>query len=239
MATIYTKTTTLGTEKNLILDGREALVYPFNIGSWTDARLSFFISITTAGDSNAAVVTETVIQNNAANSFCVGLKTNNATLPRLSGTNFWGLGPSSAGGGSTNTTTGSLNVNSTGHFTVVKDTTITQSANALTANSLGGSGSATSLFCTMMSMRFTIADLGGATQTIAGNVTWPSVAYTDTSLTSLRAAANAVAAGTPALTATAWHDAGVPRAIPDAIFFRHPFSSNRFRIHSLLLERYA
>jgi hypothetical protein len=91
MATIYTQT---GSEKAVILGVREAMVYPFSTTEeWTDLRVGFFLSLTTAGASDTHTgLTETLTTTGSPEDrFWLGLKTNNDTFPHLYPGAFAGL----------------------------------------------------------------------------------------------------------------------------------------------------
>jgi len=84
-------------EKNLILDVRQAAVYPFT-GGWIDLRIGFFLSVTKAAadddpSSLAEVITHPVGSNDMPrpNRHWIGLKTNNQTFPRTNNITFIGF----------------------------------------------------------------------------------------------------------------------------------------------------
>lgn len=114
MASIYDKLTsgTSGTllDRMVILDPREALIYPFSLGSdWTEIRLGFTISTTRSSGPNVVPVSETLAPDASKNFFYAGLVgwTGDLNflydLPRLTGSTLNGvnfLGVSSANRGS-------------------------------------------------------------------------------------------------------------------------------------------
>lgn len=240
MAKIYTKTITTGTDKTLILDPREGLIYPFDIGSdWTEARLGMFISMTPYDNDNATPLAETLTDSIPLNSFHIGLKNNDTTLPETDGALFWGatsVNPISI------PATASEYINAAMWNMVSNGTTVFSPVSSTTSNiyiSKTTSASADS-YCAYIGQKFTITNRGGATQAVSVSFISPTTPkYSNSSLSVLRALLTSVAYGTNPIIATPWHDDGIPRAIPNAIFIRMPTSLNRLRIHSLMIERFA
>ncbi len=98
MATIYTKPTTVGNENCIILDYRQGLRYPFNIGDWNRIRCSMVWSYT-AGNNNdnmdgfgPALVTP----NNVEDRFFFGLKKYSLKFPQADDSEYF-LGLSNSG----------------------------------------------------------------------------------------------------------------------------------------------
>lgn len=61
-------------DRCVVLDPREALIYPFNLGSdWTEIRLGFTISATRSSGPNVVPTNETLAADAAKNAFYVGL----------------------------------------------------------------------------------------------------------------------------------------------------------------------
>jgi hypothetical protein len=118
MAKIYNKTGTY-VDQMVILDPREALVYPFDFGnSWTEIRFGAFLSYTSLDDDNSKGDKVANIQLNAANAInniflglvgWTGDVRNLYELPKLTGVgssfspnyvNYFGYTNAFAGGGS-------------------------------------------------------------------------------------------------------------------------------------------
>lgn len=112
MATIYTKTTTEGSDKTLILQPREAMNYEFSFpGGWTELRLGFTGGVVDDDSANvmsdapegSQFITNGVVHDgsffkdriviNGQRSNCpqYGLKTSNGLMPGSAGTKFAGM----------------------------------------------------------------------------------------------------------------------------------------------------
>jgi hypothetical protein len=93
MATIFEKLPASG-EKCLILEPKEALVYPFNFGEWSDISLSMAVSLTSATDNNAFPTGEASLASTSPlSSFLIGLYSgDNFNLPCSANTSFVGIG---------------------------------------------------------------------------------------------------------------------------------------------------
>jgi hypothetical protein len=242
MAKIYQKTIASGTDKCLILDPREALLYPFNIGTWTEARLGFLISVTSAASDNSADAQSisSVIMDSAANHFAFGIKDSSETLPRLAGSQFWGA--SSIINGTTLSTSGNPYTGANLGVIATNGASVSvPSATMGASNYLLAQGGGTTLFCQLLALKMQITDLGGATQSVSISGANPSTAQSVPSIVNMRAllAGTSFSSGTSAITNLAWHDNGVPRPIPNTIFARMPFGNGRLRIHAIVIEKYA
>lgn len=93
MATIFNKIPASG-EKCVILDPREALVYPLNFGDWTEIRVSAAVSFTSLTNDNGIMPSGYVAAStNSKNSFLFGLMSGvDGALPFEAGTAYVGVG---------------------------------------------------------------------------------------------------------------------------------------------------
>ncbi len=92
MATIFEKLPASG-EKCLILEPREALVYPFQLGDWTQLRMSAAISFTATNNNNSIIASETIASSNSPyGSMYWGLYSGNGSLPFSEDSSFVGFG---------------------------------------------------------------------------------------------------------------------------------------------------
>src|SRR6266404_6899640 len=88
MAKIYSKSS----ELNLILGTREGLLYPFTAPSWTDLRLSAWVSLTkAASDDDNTGLAETLTRSTSRDDLFFGFKDNSGTFPRVAGSQFAGI----------------------------------------------------------------------------------------------------------------------------------------------------
>lgn len=90
MATIYEKT---ANDNCLILDTREALVYPFDFGDdWSEIRIGAIVSVTTnTGDNQVGVTEFFSAPTNTNDRMYFGLKDGSERLPHDGGTSFIGM----------------------------------------------------------------------------------------------------------------------------------------------------
>lgn len=244
----YQKTVT---DKTIILGPREGFIRPFDFGTdWTEMRIGMFISgVTSAGDNTGISATETLALTTYADRLTVGIKDNTDDLPGVAGTNFVGYGTNATHVaedqhmGIYNNSTGSygarLNAMSAIGTSFTARALINAGVSGLqypnTATVAGASG-----YCGFWCIKITIADRGLGTQNISidGAVT-ASVAGTDYSATALRSLMNS-ATFFDGGTAFDWFSAGpVALPIPDCVWIRNPYFSNRIRISCLRAIRYA
>lgn len=246
MAKIYTRTTsTHGNDKLLILDGREALMYPFNVGTWNEARLGMFVSLTSSVSDDANAVAETITTDSPSNMISIGIKDSSDTLPRIDGSMFWGLGSAntsltltSAASNGQNTATGGAGLAVVSYGTSV--TTSSSGASPLYLSNVNSANTST-FSVNFIGVKFVIANRGTSTQSVSVSYSTVNTNYSTITIAQLRSLMNSAtfSSGTTAVSSQAWHDSGTPRAIPDTIFVRLPHSLNRLRIHTLVMERYS
>lgn len=76
MANIYTKyvsETGAYLDKMVILNPREALIYPFDLGNWQELGIGIGFSATSVSSNNGLITSEALISNTASNSVWLGL----------------------------------------------------------------------------------------------------------------------------------------------------------------------
>ena len=92
MATIFEKLPASG-EKCSILDVKEALIYPFDFGDWSEIRASVALSFTSPSSDNSPITAETGSSSTSPKtSMFIGLYSGAGDLPFNSGTSFVGFG---------------------------------------------------------------------------------------------------------------------------------------------------
>lgn len=235
MAITYYKATTLGIDETLILDPREAFHQPFDVGAgWTEIRIGFLISHTPWNNDNGGQLAETAGGGTSTERYWFGIKDSSQILPGVAGSIFFGSGvsggvtlPAASGAGTAarmqytyNGTTAAFGIASNGICLSPPDPT------------------GTSNFAAYVGCRISITDRGGPTQAINVAGVNTNTAYTDSSETAMRVRLlDGVHGG--AIAAAVWHDSGVPRPIPDYLFARTPFVTNRMRIHAAIVEKFA
>ena len=90
MATIYQKIS--GVDQCLILDSREALLYPFDVGEWNEIKIAAMISLVgNSGDNTPAVGEYIAPTSNSKDKIFFGIKDGSNFMPYSSGSTFFGL----------------------------------------------------------------------------------------------------------------------------------------------------
>jgi hypothetical protein len=101
MALIYSKVTTNTPDQSLILNSREALTYPFDVGNYQEIRMGMFFSFVSTGGPNTPYTYETIAPTSVKNRIYIGFKDSSSNFPTTSGSSFIGfsniLAPQSLG----------------------------------------------------------------------------------------------------------------------------------------------
>jgi hypothetical protein len=244
-------------DKCLILDTRQAFIYPFTAPNWLDLRIGFYLSLCKA--SNNADITglaETLTTiGQPADRFWIGIKQNNSILPQTAGTTFvgWGRTSSPDGSGSSTLVSSDIGVGTT-NSNYWRNGTASNLNGMWTFNGTGGSGGsgATAGYihfpqnagaaggnATLVLMKL-IRATGTATSGIGCQAyfTGGSAATADYAYDSVCSIANIRSAFRSA-TFTNWNASATMNPVPDALFFYWPFSLSKLRIHAVCLEKFA
>jgi len=246
MATIYAKSLT---DKTLILDPREYMLRPFDLGAtWTEIRWGFFWTMVTSGGDDVPAVNEGVALNTVADFPVMGLKDAATTaLPGQAGSLFLGniavtvgdvsaqifggppdhLGGSAVGGRSL----------AGYHGVTLKGGLVDIGAASWywpQANLVNG-------YNGFMGIKYVITDRGLATQTVTLTQAAVSpVPGLDYSVNNLRTYLNNTPyANGSGLPPVQWNDGVAAYALPDAVFVHLPFYNNRIRISAMQIIRYV
>lgn len=240
MATIYQKTVS---DKTLILAPREFILRPFDFQLWTEMRLGVFFGGVTSGGDNTQSSSETVTLSTSADRICFGLKNSSTNdIPGVTGSLFLGamtgtgLSSQMPGGIDFGTTGTSNNLSGGGYdgTTLVGGTT----AEYIEDMKFPSDTSAATSYNGFYAVKFVITNRGSSSQSISISSTAArTVSGTDYSAQALRLLINNATYGTPA--SVAWNTGAAARTIPDAIYIRMPFYSNRIRISAMRAIRYA
>ena len=241
MATIFQKTTSLGLDNTLVLDSREALLYPFDLGNdWTEIRMGMFVSMTDSSSNNGKYNDEGVNNNSFKNAAYFGLKDSSLTFPSLVGTSF--IGSSTRIGNNTTISNASNYLDFQGGSIrfLVNDQISTSNTNLPLYLGTSAIGTGASNFAGFFGFRIRYNE---SAKIISGSCFSTLNNYvTDTSTTQARVligqlpneTANITGYFTSNLTAT-----GSAISRPSAAFVYFPFYLNKFRIHNICVERYS
>lgn len=265
MATIFSKANPTGSANCAVLASLENYYAPFysNIGTWTQLRVSAYLSYCGASGFNSSPVPET-INTTAPNlawwwgigSFVSSL---GLSVPISIGSNFIGI--SSYGQSSTifqyyatsavssvttiSTQTKMAVVSSNGS---TYSSTVSAAADYLFFQPYLNTGTVN--YCVPTTMVFTIFNKGQTGQQIGfissfdgtgGNVNVAS--FTDIPLLRI-ASQNLLGSGIESNTSfTVYYTTGLvatggPLPVPDTVYFHSPFNNNLLRIHNLLVEKF-
>jgi len=242
MATIYQKTVS---DKTIILAPREGILRQFDFQNWTEMRFGLFFGGVTSGGDNTDATGESVSVVTAQDKICVGLKnadTNDTPgsvgslfLGVMTGTGLVSLlnaaGPSRMG---TDGTSYNLSAGGYAGTTLLAGTTSEYVGPLISPVA----SSAATGYNGFYAMKFVITNLGLSSQTVTvTSGSTGSIAGTDYSAQALRLLINNATYGGGGT--FAWNTGAAARAIPNAIWVRMPFYSNRIRISAMRAIRYA
>ncbi len=246
----------------MVLNSKEALLYPFNLGNWSEIRLGMFVGLTSANDTNAQYSNEQLNANASQNSTFIGLVTNidpNNLLPYGDVQNFVGVGvPTGVGGSLWNTQVNNNRLNSqagdgnlnafvtvSGKFQVFQDgLNAGNSANLHKiylpdkSNITGDVG-----FASFYGLKITINNAGGNLQTFNISSSNNSEAsYTNISIDNLRSQLSNF--NSPSnITGLRWNremsiTGGTALPLPSGILIYSPLSQNRLKIFAIDIDKY-
>ena len=241
-----------GGDKCLILDTRQAMIYPFVAPSWMDLRIGFFLSLcraTNNADITSLAETLTTL-GTPSDRFWVGIKQNNSILPNTAGTTFIGYcsnpmpeNPTSsilqtsdiAIGATNNNYWRHNNVNANALRMINGTTAVNAGASCyphFPQNAVNAGGNATLILLrlTRASGVATSMVVAGAGSVVnSGDVLYDSVCAISTIRAQFRSAT--------------WATHNLATAdivtVPDALYAYWPFISSKLRIHAVCLEKFA
>jgi hypothetical protein len=249
MANIFEKIEGVTGEKCLVLGVREALIYPFNVGSWSEIRVGYFYSFTTAESFNAATSQELVTstQTNYKQAGYWGIKDSGVEFPTRSGSVFIGIGQSPGGGNGESYYLSSLerlqlaNVAGGGNLTLLSiDSSVALSGNRgnlpLSHTRYNGSGN----YCDYFSQRFTLTVNGlGKTGIFYSDYSESNIVqpYTIPALRTKILGTTYTVRQTGYLTSAFNGTTGENVSVPNSLFVYTPYFNNRLRLHSIVVEK--
>jgi len=243
MATIFPKVNTiLGFDNTLVLDHREALLYPFDVGNdWREIRVGMFVSIVGSTGDNSTYNDESVANTSNLNRGYIGIKNNNTIFPGASGSNY--IGASNGLNQPVNILNANNFINFNGASVQIAADNITNTRAASADTYVGTRLVGTQLinYAAFYGLRVWYNPANNIMSGVM--IHHPNSYYTDTSITTLRVLTTSPPTQTtPPTTGYFTSDltiSGSPLSRPEAVFVYFPFFTDKFRIHSLLVERYA
>ena len=244
MAEIYHKVYTGGIKNTLVLDSRQALLYPMVFDDWNQIVVGAFFSFTDNSELNHSWGSSEVTYQNTFSTtrdmFYFGLKNNSSQFPKVSGSKF--LGALTVAGARwwsdgdglpthfditedalTDVSYGSINDTSILTSTEAEIWTQSQSENAERF-------SLTSSFALMIALRFTVNDKGLATQTVSID-RYATTNNTDTSINALKELIQG--SGYTSVATATFNSGDAALTLPNSLFIHFPWSLVRGRLHSV------
>ena len=239
-----------GGDKCLILDTRQAMIYPLTAPSWLDLRIGFYLSLCKAtNNADITGLAETLTTVGVPQDrFWIGVKQNNSILPATAGTTFAGFTnafgvpdtvasstiiSSDAGTGTTNTNYWRAPGTAGAGVRVINGTTpllaMGSSFIHFPQSAAGAGGNAV-----LVLLKFTRAS-GTAT-----SITWgvfantPSFDFLYDSTCLISTIRSSFRTATYGLNATA-----DIVTVPDALYAYWPFINSKLRIHAVCIEKFA
>lgn len=260
MATIFEKT---ASDKCLILEPKESLVYPFDLGDWSEIRVGIFLSSCGLSSNNSSSSSETINDNTSNRNIYFGLCTSGSSQYRVleSGVNFIGT---AAAPGSANVSrilfrdsdiTNAWGTSLTAFSSISNDyqarkngsiNSIDESDSQSISRFLMSSFSnrtSSSLYASYYGIKYTLINKGQNTQYF--NMTSSSqYDITDCSISNLSNYMTTMP-NSMSVTGHRWLEpltnssTGTPLSLPSIFYFYPPFLNNKIIIHALLIEKYA
>lgn len=233
MATIFEKVPASG-ERCIILDPREGVLYSFDFEDWRQIRMAAFISLTNISQNNGETSNETVVPNGLGrNQLYFGFKDSGLLVPVSTGALFAGFVGSDS---LTNNMDITTNVNVLGGSNMVCTLSGSSITNKTTLSNQFRVGTSGSSFANTGYGQFNCVTINrNANYTGIVQFNSANVNFTDVSLGNLRALLDSsVTLNANGLCCSGYF----PNALNSA-FIYSPFNQNRFRVHALVVEKYA
>lgn len=245
MSTVFQKTATDVCE---VLDPREGLTVPFDLGNWSEIRVGVELSYVanTGGFNVVPPADEASAGTSFTNSFIMGFRSTGSVFPDpVSGFHI-GIVPGFAV--SSFISEGRIRRTAPGNNEVGVTYGGTTTAQATTPGNpscvyVGGTSVAgTTLYAGQQGFRVRLTGQGTSGQFMMLDVFNNATAYVTPSVTGLRAfmsAGTITASGAYYPLTTTLTTPGVPLQFPNAFFIYSPFLTGSLRVHTIVIDRYA
>jgi hypothetical protein len=250
MAKIYDKPLSVGEDRTLILNSREALLYPFPFKDWNIIRIGAWVSFTNVSSDNVDIGTAfgtnvfSVLVSHISDRLMWGVKPNSSNFPVEDNQPFLGL--FSAGTQSDismgysafpgSITLGGPSPAQMNYGTIHSNNTMGPASSGIIAGAVVGNPPAntmgdTSQFCFFFGLVLSINNKGLTNQTVNISSSFATLNTSDTGDASLKdAMLNATYTD---MGMADWNLSGTPYVLPDSLFFYMPFSNVRLRLHNM------
>lgn len=260
MSTVFQKT---ATDNCLILDSREGLTVPFDLGNWNEIRVGVelsYIATTGGGYNIAPLVDETQGGTSFTNSFFLGFRGTGTPFPdTVSGFYLGMIGNNtnpvteSANGAGADAAGGRVRVVSFGGLPMgcfYQGTFATQSFgnNSRCVGMAGAAASAATQYADQQGFRVRLTGQGTSGQFMQidcfnnNNGSFAVATHVTPSVTGLRAFLSSmpnVVSGAYYPLTSGFVSPGGPLQFPNAFFIYSPFLTGSVRLHTLVIDRYA
>jgi hypothetical protein len=241
-----------GTEKVLVLNIREALVYQAVVPNWLDVRIGAYISATkAANDDDPTGLAETVTTTGAEQDrFWLGAKESGNSMPRSAGSFIgWSNSPATEANGSTvlesidtafrwrtkyATSTVGLLIND--GTNIVADTSLQPPRVIQAPASLGNH------YATLVMMRLVRSTVGSTLDNFyVAKSNSGGVDYGDSGIETDTPTIQSIRDAFRSATFTEYLPGGhtFSSALPDCFYAYWPFANSRLRIHAIVVEKFS
>lgn len=246
MSTIFQKT---ATDICQVLDSREGLTYPFDLGNWSEIRVGVelsYIATTGAGYNTPPVSDETQGGTTLTNAFLMGFRNTGTLFPDT--VNGLHIGFVPANPETMSVSEGRIRQASFSRLPIgivlgaVSAISNTLDSTSRTVYIGGSSASAATQYAAQHGFRVRLTGQGSSGQFMQLDTFNNTTNYVTPSVTGLRqflsTAAASVSGAYYPLTSGFVYPAG-PLTFPNAFFLYAPFLSGSIRIHTIVADRYA
>lgn len=240
MATIYQKTDTLlGTKNALILGVREAMFRPFAFGAWNVIYTGIYYSFCSLNTNNTNPVAETVTTSSYLDIFGFGINSDASTICGQAGNYsiLMGGGPFNTNQFQLQNNAGQWQLNNGGQNGTASfgsiNGVITQPGSQGNSGDyqLASNPNAAASYASYIGLRFTVANAGLPTQTIA--VAYANQATITVALTLANLRSQLLSSSWSANRGIQpWNSGGSALALPGYFYLRSAFFNNQIRVHA-------
>lgn len=250
MATIFQKTPT---GQCLVLDAREGLTYPFNLGDWNEIRVGVELSMVTINSGNGfntPYYTETASANAMTNSFFMGFRDTGSLFPNPVSGMYIGFVPRN--NFPVNVTTSDVRISRTTNGNLPMGyisggtsfvTTVDNDSRCVYIGSQAAV-TGTTAYAARHGFQVTLVNKGTTGQQVQLNTFNNGASYVTPNPSGLRsfmsAMTNVISGSYFYLTAGGPSGGqGAALDFPNAFFLYNPFLGNMIRIHDIVIEKYG
>lgn len=244
MATILQKTPA---DKCVVLNSRESLWYPLNLGVWTGLSIGMMVSFTSSGNTNGLYTGESIPYTGANCGIFWGIADSGSYQPLQSGY-FVGVATATGFDGTSGTIdgTGSVYGAANSLWSIAGSGGISTPLGIHSGFNIASPplATGTGFFATFAGMKVEVTGLGTSGQSVRVLMS-SDQALSGTNMTAITGLTGILSAFPPFVTAspygyytTGFVNGGGPLPIPSGLYVYMPFVNNRLRIHSIYAQAF-